>query len=347
MLSAAQGTLHYPSSGVFFPDAGGRGYYRFALPKDVYAKVLASVETELTPEERIAFLGDVWAGVRANDSSVGDYLHLAGGVKDDPSAAVMDTAMGPLRTIDERIATTQAEHDALAKWVVKTYKPAYEKLGPPSPSDSPDTKELRSTLFGLLGAFGKDPEIIAQSKKIAEQYLSNPASVDPNLAQTATALAAENGDAAFFDQLQHAYETVSNPQIQEFALRLLALFQNPALEKRSLEFTVSGKVRNQDAVIQLLIALQRPETREIAWNFIRNNWDKVKAQLTTTMGAYLVGATGAFCSEAKKGQVADFFSTHTVAASSVSLQRAKDSIDDCVQLRSTQGPKLQQWASGQ
>jgi aminopeptidase N/puromycin-sensitive aminopeptidase len=343
VLSAAQGTLRYPSSGLFFPDAGGRGYYRFALPNDVYAKVLAGVETELTPEERIALLGNVWAGVRANYDGVGDYLHLAEAVKDDSSAAVVHTATAPLRNIDERIATTPAEHEALAKWVVKTYKPAYERLGAPSPTDSPNTRELRSALFGVLGNLGKDPDIIAESKKIAGQYLSNPGSVDPDLAQVSAAIAAENGDAAFFDQLQHAFETANNPQIQDYALRLLALFRDPALQKRSLEF--AGKVRNQDAIFQLLIPMQFPQTREIAWDFIRNNWDQVKAQLTTWMGGYLVGGSGSFCSEEKKQQVVDFFSTHKVTASDVALQRAKDAIDDCVQLRTTQGPKLQQWAS--
>ncbi|HEX3663398.1 MAG TPA: M1 family metallopeptidase [Acidobacteriaceae bacterium] len=347
VLSAAQGTLRYPSAGLFFPDAGGRGYYRFALPNDVYARVLAGVETELTPEERIAVLGDEWAGVRADYDSVGDYLHLAEAVRDDSSAAVVETATTPLGTIDERIATTPAEHEALAKWVVKTFKPVYERLGAPSPSDSPNTKELRSALFGVLGTVGKDPDIIAESKKIAVQYLANPGSVDPNLAQVAAAIAAENGDAAFFDQLQHAFETANNPQIQEYALRLLALFRNPELQKRSLEFAVSGKVRNQDAIFQLLIPMQFPETRAIAWDFMRNNWDQVKAQLTTWMGGYLVGGTGTFCSEEKKQQVVDFFSTHKVAASDVSLQRAKDAIDDCVDLRSTQGPKLAQWASGE
>ena len=347
VLNSAQGTLRYPSSSVFFPDAGGRGYYRFALPNDVYAKVLAGVETELTPEERIALLGDVWAGVRANYDAVGDYLHLAETVRDDPNAAVVDTATSPLVTIDQRIATTPAEHEALAKWVVRTYKPAYEKLGPPSPSDTPNTKALRSALFGVLGTLGKDSDVIAESKKIAGQYLTNPASVDPNLAQTAAAIAAENGDAAFFNELQHTFETANNPQIQEQALRYLALFNNPDLQRRSLEFAVSGKVRNQDAIFQLLIPMQRPQTRELAWDFIRNNWDKVKAQFTVTMGAYLVEGSGAFCSEEKKQQVLDFFSTHKVAASDVSLQRAKDAIDNCVELRSTQGPKLQQWAGGQ
>jgi aminopeptidase N/puromycin-sensitive aminopeptidase len=86
------------------------------------------------------------------------------------------------------------------------------------------------------------------------------------------------------DQLQHTFETSDNPQIQEDALHLLAVFRNPELQRRSLEFAVSGKVRKQDAIFQLLIPMQSPQTRGIAWDFIRNNWDKVKAQITTAMG---------------------------------------------------------------
>ena len=347
VLSAAQGALKFPAAKVFYPDAGGRGYYRFALPNDVYAKVLTGVETSLTPEERISLLGDVWAEVRSNHDGVGDYLNLAAAVKGDASAAVIGTAVGPLSTIDNRIATTPAEHQALAAWVVKTFKPAYDQLGAPAATDSPDKKELRSTLFAVLGTIGKDPDVIAESKKIAEQYLSDPASVDPNLAQTAAAIAAENGDAAFFDQLQQVHETANNPQIQDYALRLLALFRNPELQRRSLEYAVSGKVRNQDAIFQLLLPMRDAETRDIAWDFMRQNWDKVQAQITTSMGAYLIGGTGAFCSEDKKQEVVDFFSTHKVAASERSLQRAKDAIDDCIELRSEQGPKLQAWVGGQ
>jgi aminopeptidase N/puromycin-sensitive aminopeptidase len=85
---------------------------------------------------------------------------------------------------------------------------------------------LRATLFSLLGHAG-DKGVIADSRKIAEEYLSKPASVDPNLANAALAVAAANGDAALFDKLQQAYETADNPQLQEEALHLLATFKNP------------------------------------------------------------------------------------------------------------------------
>jgi len=347
VLDAAQASLKVPASSVFFPDAGGRGYYRFALPDSVYAKVLADVETSLTPEERIGLLGDVWAGVRSNHDAVGDYLKLVTAVKDDASSAVIATAVTPIGTIENRIANTPQEHAALAAWVVRTFKPVYTRLGAPAASDTPDKKELRSTVFGVLGSVGKDPDVIAEAKKIASDYLSNPASVDPNLAQVAAAIAAQNGDAAYFDTLQHLYETASNPQIREYALRLLSVFRDPELEKRSLEYAVSGKVRNQDAIFQLLIPMQQAETRDVAWDFIRNNWDKVQAQITTAMGGYLVSGAGAFCSEEKKQEAVNFFTAHKVAASGTSLQRATDAIDSCIQLRADQGPKLEQWMQGQ
>jgi hypothetical protein len=46
------------------------------------------------------------------------------------------------------------------------------------------------------------------------------------------------------------------------ALYLLAQFQDPTLARQTLEYAVSGKVRNQDAFILLLIEMQIPETRD-------------------------------------------------------------------------------------
>jgi aminopeptidase N len=347
VLSAAQQSLKTPQAPFFFANATGKGYYRSTYPVDVYAKIVDNVETGLTPEERITLLGDVWAQVRADKMAVGDYLNLAAAVKDDSSGAVVSTALGAVATIDARIASTDEEHAALAAWVRKNFKPAYEKIGDPSESDTPEKKELRAALFGYLGTIGKDPDVIAEARQIAEKYLADPSSVESTFAQTATGIAAVNGDAAFFDQLQKIFETSTNPQLQETALRLLAEFKDQSLEHRSLDYTVSGKVRNQDAAIQLAIMLGGLETRDQAWQYIQQNWEKVQAQLTTSSGSYVVGSTGNFCTAEARDQVESFFGTHKVAAAERTLARAKNQINDCIELRSAQGPKLKQWMAAQ
>ena len=352
VLTSAQQDLHTPSSPTLFPDAAGKGYYRYALPGALYEKIKANIETALTPEERISLLGDEWARVRANQQPVGDYLNLVSAVKDDPNAAVIDAAIGdsaagPVYVINQRIATTPEEHQALAAWINRTFKPAWRRLGPPSPADSLDQQRLRAALFAALGNLGRDPDVIAEARHLSEQYLSDPAAVDPTLAHNALEIAAANGDAAFFDQLQHVYESSSDPQMQESALRLLAQFRNPALERRALEYAVSSKVRSQDAVFLISAPLRQNDTRQLAWDFIRQNWDKVEAQTTIGMGGRLIATTGFFCSAKAQDEVADFFSTHKVAASSRALQSARDNISDCIELRSDQGAKLQSWATAQ
>ena len=347
LFAQAQGSLKTPAASFLFANAGGKGYYRTSYPADAYSKIVANVESGLTPEERIILLGDEWAKVRANKAAVGDYLNLAAAVRDDENDAVVETAFTGVRAVYSRIAANAQERDAISQWVRKTYKPALERLGAPSPGDSPDKRELRATLFSALGAIGKDPEVIAQAKKLAGEYVADPSSVDATLAHAAETVAAINGDTTFFDQLQKTAETATNPEVQEGALRMIAVFKDPALEQRSLDYTVSGKVRNQDVAIELLIMLQGTDTQELAWQYIQQNWGKVKAQLTTSMGGYLVGATGAFCSADKLNEVTSFFASHPVASSERALTRAKDAINDCIELRSLQEPKLKEWIAAQ
>ena len=144
---------------------------------------------------------------------------------------------------------------------------------PPADSDSANTRELRAQLFGVLGYYGKDPAVLAQARQIADKYLADPGSVDATLGEAALAIAARNGDAQLFDRLQKIYETSTNPEFQDGALRLLAEFEDPALAQRSLDYAVSGKVRNQDAAIQFAIALQTDATRDQAWKYIQTHWE--------------------------------------------------------------------------
>jgi aminopeptidase N/puromycin-sensitive aminopeptidase len=362
VLTPAASTLPVPKAGLFFANAGGKGYYRSAYPPSVYAALVANVETGLTPPERISLIGDEWAQLRANKAAVGDYMTLVAAVKSDPNANVLASAIrgkadpnanviaggiGGVDAIYELVAATPEEKAAVSAWIRSTLGPELAKLGPPSDSDSPNTRQLRAELFAVLGLYGKDPAVVAQANSIVEKYLADPASVDATLGQTALAVAARNGDAALFDKLQTLAETSTNPERRQSALRLLAQFEDPALVQRSLDYAVSGKVRNQDAARQIAYALRIEGTRDLAWKYIQANWDKVQAQLTTEMGGILVGSVGSFCSAASRDDVKQFFSTHKVAASDFALKHAIEHIDGCIEFRTLQEPNLKQWLAAQ
>jgi aminopeptidase N/puromycin-sensitive aminopeptidase len=348
ILTPASTSLRVPAQSAFFANASGHGYYRSTYSPASYQALLAGVETQLSPTERISLLGDEWAQVRANQATTGDFLNLAAAVKSDANAAVVGSTVSSFAAVYSRVAATPEEKAALSAWIRTNFAPEYAKEPAPSASDAPNTRELRAQFFDVMGYFGKDPAVVAEANRIAEQYLVDPGSVDATLGQTALFVAARNGDAALFEQLQKVFETSTNPEIQETALHLLVQFENPALRDRALSYTVSGKVRNQDAAVELAIAMHGDANRDAAWKFIENNWDKVQAQLTTEMGSILVRSTGSFCSAAARDEVQNFFAAHKVPASGKALTHAIERIDGCIELRTLQEPKLRQWlAAGQ
>jgi aminopeptidase N/puromycin-sensitive aminopeptidase len=332
-----------PAAGLFFANAAGKGYYRSAYAPAQYQDLVAHAESALTPSERISLAGDEWAQVRANKATIGDYLNLVAALKSDPSAEVFSNSAGLLGTIADKIASANDERDQLGVWVQRNFAPEYAKLGAPAPSDSPDAHELRAGLLYLLVDHGNDADLQAQARKIADRYLDDPTAVDATLGHGALEAAVEHGDAALFDRLQKVYETSTDPELQETALRLLVQFDNPALLERALEYSVSGNVRNQDSAIQFDIGLQDPETRDATWKFIKTHWDQVHAELTTDLGSYLVAGTGSFCTAEAHDDVKNFFATHPVTASDVTLKHSLENIDGCVELRRLQEPNLKVW----
>jgi aminopeptidase N/puromycin-sensitive aminopeptidase len=248
-----------------------------------------------------------------------------------------------LRIIDQQVASTPEEHKELAAWVRQNFATAFARLGAPVSGEAPDKSLLRAALFGLLGNIGSDPAIIADARKVAEQYLSNPASVDPTLAATALNVAAQNGDATFFDELQRVSRTSGDPQLRSQAFRALASFRDEAMVVRALDYALSGQVKNQDALRLVQLEMRDRRTRDATWQYVQQNWPRVRAQVTTWMGGELVESMGGFCSTDRSSQVSEFFAAHSVSATSHALDKARDSIADCVDLRLAQGPNLKQW----
>jgi aminopeptidase N len=345
VLSSPRRNLQVPDAPVFYGNAGGKGYYRSQYDPATYRKLVSQAETALSPEDRIVLLGTEWALARAGKASIGDVFDLAAAVKDDRSPDVIETAAYSLASINQRLVSSSQEHELLAAWVRNTFGPALDRVRSSGSGDSPERKELRAVLFSLVGGIGDDPAVIRQARQLTAAYLDNPNSVDATLAATALRIAAQNGDRELFGQLQHVSATTENPQLQRQALFALARFRDPALVEQTLEYAVSGKVRNQDSILLIVAELEDRNTQEIAWKFVQDNWFKVQAQTTIFTGESLVSASGSFCTADRAADVQAFFSRHPVPAAESAMEHAQNNINDCVELRASQGPGLKQWLS--
>ena len=321
-------------------NADAKGFYR----SDYDAATLHAIvdhAASFSAPERILLVGDRYAMLRSGNGTVTDYMHLVETLRNDPSPQVLQQSLSGLGSLRARVAT-DAQSAQIEAWVRKEFGPVYRAMGPTSAKESLTTKQLRVTLFSLL-AGANDPAVLAEAKTIATAYLGGSHEVDPQLAQAAVGFAAAHGDAALYDKLQTIAQTSTDPNLQTEALYTLAAFEDPALVKRTLDDVAAGKIRNQDSWILLSILLQQRKTRPETWSYIKEHWDAVHAQLTTSSGNRVVSATGAFCTDADKADVEQFFATHKVEASDRALRDSLNAIGSCVKFRTQQQPGLQQW----
>ncbi|MGA1983959.1 MAG: M1 family metallopeptidase [Acidobacteriaceae bacterium] len=341
VVGPGMGQLAAPASGFLFADAGDKGYYRTAYSADEWKAIKANVETGLTPAERIGLLGDEWALTRAEDRSVSEFLDLVLAVKLDPNAAVLDSALGRVGTIEAQIAT-DADRERLNAVVRREFDPVYAALGGPEKHEKDDHADLRETLFEELGN-AKDPAVMAEAESMAKQLFAGQKAADPTLADAAVALATVKGDVGMYEKMQRVGRNATDPDIKEAALRALTRFEAPELVIRTLEHAVSGEVRNQDAWMLVALLLERRATQDLAWEYVQQHWAAIERKATESSETRIVEATGAFCTAERRDEVASFFQAHPVEGSERTLAKSVDSINDCIHLRAAQEPELRAW----
>ena len=341
LLTEKEQTFTLPGcSSWVLANAGATGYYRVGYQPEAVHALAKDAETALTPAERIALQGDVWASVRVGREPVGDYLALAQGLAPDRNRAVVEDLLGRLNFIGQYLVS-DSDRESYRAWLRHYLKPILNDVGwEAKPGESDEQRTLRARLFGSLGYDARDPEVLAQARKIADKALDDPASVDRDLAGVAFELAAVNGDQAFYDRLMNGLKNLKSPEEYYRNFFTLASFTDPKLLQRTLDFSISPDVRSQDALGLLTAVMANPVGEKLAWDFVQSHWDAVQKAGGPFASAQVVGATSSFCDPQVRDQVTSFFSAHRVEAAERTYKQTVERINNCVDLKSQQEPQL-------
>ena len=327
-------------------NAGATGYYRVAYQPDAVRALAKDAESKLSPAERIALQSDIWASVRVGSEPVGDYLAFAQGLETDRNRAVLEDVLVRLNYIGQYLVN-DGDRDSYRAWLRQYLTPIMKDVGwEPKPGESDEQKALRTRLFHGLGYDARDPETLAEARKIADKTLEDSASVDRDLASSGLALAALNGDRAFYDRVMAALKNPKSPEEYYMYFFTLPQFSDPKLLQRTLEFAISPDVRSQDALQLVTGVLQNWAGEKLAWDFIQSHWDAIQKSGGPFASAQVVNATSSFCDSGMRDQVADFFAAHKVEAAERTYKQSIERINNCVSLKSQQESQLASWLGG-
>jgi aminopeptidase N len=344
LLTKKEQTFTLPGCSTWVvANAGATGYYRAGYQPDAVRALAGDAESKLTPAERIALQSDIWASVRVGREPVGDYLAFAQGLESDRNRAVMDDVLGRLNFIG-RYLVTDSDRDSYRAWLRGYLSPMLKDVGwEPKPGESDELRTLRSRLFNALGYDARDPQVLAEARKLADKALDDPSSVDRQLAGGALALAALNGDQGFYDHVMAALKNAKSPEEYYNYLFTLPQFSDPKLLQRTLDFAISPDVRSQDALGVIASVIGNPEGQKQAWDFVLSHWDAVQKAGGPFASAQIVGSTGSFCDAQMRDQVVEFYSAHKIESAERTYRQSIERINNCVDLKSQQQPQLASW----
>ena len=324
-------------------NAGANGYYRVGYQPDAVRALAHDAETKLSPAERISLQNDIWASVRVGSEPVGDYLAFAQGLQTERSRAVLQDVLGRLTYIGQYLVN-EGDRDSFRAWLRGYLTPLMQEVGwEPKPGDTDEQRTLRSRLLSALGQDARDPNALEVARKIADQVLADPASVDHQLARSALHVAATNGDTAFYDRILTASKGAKSPEEYYTFLSTLSEFKDPKLLERTLEQAISPDVRSQDALGVVSDVLENPDGQQLAWDFVRQHWVEIEKAGGPFASAEVVAATSTFCDAGLRDQVTEFFNQHKVAAAERTYRQSIERINNCVDLKSQQQPQLASW----
>jgi alanyl aminopeptidase len=118
--------------------------------------------------------------------------------------------------------------------------------------------------------------------------------------------AARHGDRALFDRLRAAAKEEKDEIVKRQLIVALGSFQHPEIIKVALPIILTDEFDSRLSLSILYRVAQKPQTRDLAYDFVKQNWDALVAKLPTDSGAYLP-YIASYCDEEHRQDVQSFF----------------------------------------
>jgi alanyl aminopeptidase len=333
------------------PNADADGYYRWslgaaegrALAKDGYKK--------LSPRERLSFADSVRAGFARGKLPAGEALSVLAPFAADPSPSVATAPMDLVGT-SARWLEKDPLVDAVRAYGRALYAPVYRDLGwapKKGAAEDPGRALLRRNVIGFLAFQARDPEVRREAAARGRAYVGygkdgriHPEAVGADLAAAALAVAAEDGDAAFFDALVTLLGKEPRDLERRRILGALGSALRPELAARARDLCLDPRVHDNEATATLQAQLERAETRDAAWDWFKAHLDALLGRLNPRHASTIVWSGAVHCDRAHADELSALFTPRLSALDGLprNLAGALEAIGLCAARREAQEPSV-------
>ena len=228
--------------------------------------------TELPTLDKICILQDATILARAGFENSASLLPLALSLKTETNEKVFSMTAGALTELRKFVDDNDAARDSLKKISGEFARATFEELGwDEKYGESDDDRERRTTALSLM-MYSEDKEVLNEAKtrfdsnKLADLPTEIRALIiSANVRHFETPEMIENLFAAYKN-------TPSNDLQNDIAIGLTSTKNPETAEKILANIKDSNIIRPQDASRWFVYLIRTRESRQIAWNWLKENW---------------------------------------------------------------------------
>ena len=228
--------------------------------------------TELPTLDKICILQDATILARAGFENSASLLSLALSLKTETNEKVFGMAAGALTELRKFVDDNDAARDSLKRISGEFARATFEELGwDEKAGESDDDRERRSTALSLM-MYSEDKEVLNEAKtRFDNNKLEDLPTEIRALIISANARHFETPEMT--ENLFAAYKnTPSNDLQNDIAIGLTSTKNPKTAEKILANIKNSNIIRPQDASRWFVYLIRTRESRQIAWNWLKENW---------------------------------------------------------------------------
>ena len=232
--------------------------------------------TELPTLDKICILQDATILARAGFENSASLLPLALSLKTETNEKVFGMATGALTELRKFVDDNDAARDSLKKISGEFARATFEELDwDEKAGESDDDRERRTTALSLM-MYSEDKEVLNEAKtRFDNNKLEDLPTEIRALIISANVRHFETPE--MIENLFAAYKnTPSNDLQNDIAIGLTSTKNPETAEKILANIKNSNIIRPQDASRWFVYLIRTQENRQIAWNWLKENWTWVE-----------------------------------------------------------------------
>ena len=228
--------------------------------------------TELPTLDKICILQDATILARAGFENSASLLPLALSLKTETNEKVFGMAAGALTELRKFVDDNDAARDSLKRISGEFARATFEELGwDEKAGESDDDRERRTTALSLM-MYSEDKDVLNEAKtRFDNNKLEDLPTEIRALIISANVRHFETPE--MIDNLFATYKnTPSNDLQNDIAIGLTSTKNPKTAEKILANIKDSNIIRPQDASRWFVYLIRTRESRQIAWNWLKENW---------------------------------------------------------------------------